>query len=95
MRTALFAACTATYATVEAASLVSFPTYDLHEIDVMEFAETFDEDAFNRDLSRLAQHDNTPIDVNSFMQSLSETDAKAMGELLSVTHLLAEMQANG
>lgn len=42
MRTAVFAAFAASHvATVEAAHLTSFPSYDLEEIEQIDFAQSF------------------------------------------------------
>lgn len=93
MRTSLFAACVATCASVEAASLVTIPTYDLQEIEEIELAEIVDYDAFATKLSQVAHsEDITPAQENIFMQSLSEADSQTMSELYAAIQSIAHMQ---
>lgn len=60
--TALFAVAT----TVEAANLQAFPSYDIGTIEEIEFAQTYDAEAFTDMLSELAQNDFAPMTMDDY-----------------------------
>ena len=80
MRTSVFATLCAV--SVEAASLKSFPSFDIQQ---NEFAQTLDDEAFYSSLSEFsAERDNLPISADDFfLQTLSEADATTYSEVLA------------
>ena len=80
MRTSVFATLCAV--SVEAASLKSFPSFDIQQ---NEFAQTLDDEAFYSFLSEFsAERDNLPISTDDFfLQTLSEADATTYSEVLA------------